>query len=258
MLAIRSLSIRTAVLSLWASNMKTAKSPLMSLRNISKSYQIGDTSHEVLRGITLAITPREFVAIMGPSGSGKSTIMHIMGGLDTATTGEYRLQGENISHLTDDQLARIRNRDIGFVFQAFNLLPRTTVIKNVERPMMYSDIPSLTRNERAREMLELVHLEANAQKVPNQLSGGEMQRVAVARALVMNPQIILADEPTGNLDSKASLEIMTLFKTLNKKGHTVVVITHDPEVAAYADRIVSIKDGRIVSDRKTRSIPKKK
>lgn len=259
MLAIQSLSIRTAVLSLWASNMKKAKSPLMSLRNISKSYQIGDTSHEVLRGITLAITPQEFVAIMGPSGSGKSTIMHIMGGLDTPTSGEYLLQGENISHLTDDQLAEIRNRDIGFVFQAFNLLPRTTVIKNVERPMMYSDIiPSLVRNERVREMLALVHLEANAQKVPNQLSGGEMQRVAVARALVMNPQIILADEPTGNLDSKASLEIMTLFKTLNKKGHTVVVITHDWEVAAYANRIVSIFDGRIVSDKKNRASPKKK
>lgn len=259
MLAIPSLSIRTAVLSLWASNMKKAKSPLMSLRNISKSYLIGDTLHEVLRGITLAITPREFVAIMGPSGSGKSTIMHIMGGLDTPTRGEYLLQGENVSHLTDDQLAEIRNRDIGFVFQAFNLLPRTTVIKNVERPMMYSDIiPSLVRNERAREMLALVHLEANAQKVPNQLSGGEMQRVAVARALVMNPQIILADEPTGNLDSKSSLEIMTLFKTLNKKGHTVVVITHDPEVAAYANRVVFIKDGRIVSDKKNTSIPKKK
>ncbi len=228
-----------------------SKIPLISLRNITKAYKTGGATYEVLKGITLAIFQGEFVAIMGPSGSGKSTIMHIMGGLDTSTNGEYLLQGKNISNFTDDQLAEIRNRDIGFVFQAFNLLRRTTVIKNVERPMMYSNIiPTADKCERAKEMLPLVHLEDKAESQPSQLSGGQMQRVAIARALVMNPQIILADEPTGNLDSKTSFEIMTLLKTLNKKGHTVVIITHDPEIAAHTKRIVTIKDGCVVSDKK--------
>lgn len=250
MSATQSLLVGTVALFLWASDMKTSNAPLINLRNISKSYETGDAARAVLRSITLAISEDEFVAIMGPSGSGKSTMMHIMGGLDTATTGKYLLKGKDTSRLTDDELAKIRNRDIGFVFQAFNLLPRTTVIKNVERPMMYSDIfPALARKKRAKDVLKLVHLEDSAEKVPSQLSGGQMQRVAIARALVMNPQIILADEPTGNLDSKTSLEIMTVLKDLNRKGHTVVVITHDPQVAAYAERIVSLKDGSIVSDK---------
>lgn len=231
--------------------MKLAKSPLITLSNITKSYKTGGVINEVLKGITLVIAQGEFVSIMGPSGSGKSTIMHIMGGLDVPTSGEYLLQGKNISQYTDDQLSEIRNKDIGFVFQAFNLLPRTTVIKNVQRPMMYSDIfPSTQRNKRAMEMLSLVNLEDFAKSLSNQLSGGQMQRVAIARALVMNPQIILADEPTGNLDSKSSAEIMKLLKSLNKKGHTVVVITHDQEIAANTNRIISIRDGFIVSDKK--------
>lgn len=228
-----------------------SKAPLISLHNITKSYKTGDAAYRVLKGITLAIASGEFVAIMGPSGSGKSTIMHIMGGLDTPTSGEYILQGKSLSRYTDDQLAQMRNRDIGFVFQAFNLLPRTTVIKNVERPMMYSDIiPAQDRYKRAMVMLRLVHLDDKAENQANQLSGGQIQRVAVARALVMNPQIILADEPTGNLDSAASEEIMTLLKTLNRKGHTVVVVTHNTEIASYSNRIVTIKDGRVVSDKK--------
>ncbi len=228
--------------------MKSARSPLISFQNITKSYKTGGNTYQVLKGITLTITQGEFVAIMGPSGSGKSTIMHIMGGLDSPTNGEYLLRGRKISQYTDDQLAQIRNRDIGFVFQAFNLLPRTTVVKNVQRPMMYSDIvPATLRPKRAMEMLSLVRLSEKAESLSSQLSGGQMQRVAIARALVMNPQIILADEPTGNLDSKASSEIMKLLKALNKKGHTVVVITHDLEIAAYTNRIISIKDGSIVS-----------
>lgn len=246
-MATQSLSIRIAVHFLSVSDMKSSKSPLINFRNITKSYKTGGTIHEVLKGITLSISQGEFVSIMGPSGSGKSTMMHIMGGLDTSTSGEYWFTGKNISQYTDDQLAQIRNRDIGFVFQTFNLLPRTTVIKNVQRPMMYSDIVlTWDRYERAMEMLSLVHLEDKAESLSNQLSGGQMQRVAIARALVMNPQIILADEPTGNLDSKASYEIMNLLKTLNKKGHTVVVITHDQQIAAYTKKTIHLKDGRIV------------
>ncbi|HSW96684.1 MAG TPA: ABC transporter ATP-binding protein [Candidatus Saccharimonadales bacterium] len=237
--------------------MKPSTNPLIQFKNIKKAYKTGENVYEALKGITLTIFTGEFVAIMGPSGSGKSTTMHIMGALDTPTTGEYLLNGIDISKYTDDQLSEIRNKEIGFVFQSFNLLPRTSVIKNVERPMMYSpSIPSEKRHERAMEMLRLVHLEEKANNMSNHISGGQIQRVAVARALVMNPSLLLADEPTGNLDSKTSHEIMSFFQSLNKQGRTIVVITHEPDIAAYAKRIVTIKDGVIVSDRKNVKVMK--
>lgn len=230
---------------------------LISFNNITKSYKTGDTVYQALKGISLTINKGEFVAIMGPSGSGKSTTMHIMGALDTPTSGEYFLDGVNISKYTDDQLAEIRNREIGFVFQSFNLLPRTTVIKNVERPMMFGNsIPPEKRQARAMEMLKLVHLEEKAENLSNNISGGQIQRVAIARALVMNPSLVLADEPTGNLDTKTSHEIMTFFQTLNKQGHTIVVITHEPDIASYAQRIIQIKDGEIISDKKNAHVTK--
>lgn len=237
--------------------MKATALPLIRFDTITKAYKSGDTVYEALKGISLKIFAGEFVAIMGPSGSGKSTTMHIMGALDTPTTGEYLLNGINISKYTDNQLAEIRNKEIGFVFQSFNLLPRTSVIKNVERPMMYSKaIPPEKRETRAMEMLRLVHLEEKADNLSNHISGGQIQRVAIARALVMNPSLLLADEPTGNLDSKTSHEIMTFFQSLNKQGHTVVVITHEPDIAAYANRIILIKDGFIISDKKNMHVTK--
>lgn len=232
--------------------MKDTKAPLIQFQDIKKVYKTGDTVYEALKGISLEIANNEFVAIMGPSGSGKSTTMHIMGALDTPSSGTYKLNGIDITHYTEDQLAEIRNKEIGFVFQAFNLLPRTSVIKNVERPMLYSTFPKEKRHERAMEMLRLVHLDDKAENMSNHISGGQIQRVAIARALVMNPSLLLADEPTGNLDSKTSHEIMSFFQDLNKQGHTIVVITHEPDIAAYAKRIVQIKDGEIVSDKQNR------
>jgi putative ABC transport system ATP-binding protein len=230
----------------------TQKTPLILLKNITKSYPLGDTSYQALRGVSLAINTGEFVAIMGPSGSGKSTLMYILGGLDTPTSGEYRLHDSNISDYTDDQLAEIRNREIGFVFQAFNLLPRTTVMNNVQRPMSYAKrISPAERYDRAMEMLKLVHLEDKADNLSNQLSGGQIQRVAIARALVMNPSLILADEPTGNLDSKTSLEVLAFFRDLHKQGRTIVLITHSDEIAQFAERIIRVKDGVVESDKKT-------
>lgn len=226
------------------------KKVVIKLNKITKSYQLGDTSFQALKGISFEILQGEFVSIMGPSGSGKSTTMHIIGALDTPTSGEYFLDGTEISKYSEDQLAEIRNQRIGFVFQSFNLIPRTTVLKNVERPMMYSKIPTIDREPRARNMLEVVHIEDKANNLSNQLSGGQIQRVAIARALVMNPTIILADEPTGNLDSKTSHEIMDFFQQLNDQGKTIVVITHEPDVAAYTKRIISLRDGLVLSDKK--------
>lgn len=225
---------------------------VISLTDITKTYGTGDDAYVALKGISLSVRKGEFVAIMGPSGSGKSTTMHIIGALDTPTSGTYLLKGKDISSYNGDELAGIRNREIGFVFQSFNLLPRTTVLKNVERPMMYAGIPARERTERAMECLKLVHIESKANNLSNHISGGQIQRVAIARALVMNPAIILADEPTGNLDSRTSHEVMEFFRELNRKGHTIVLITHEDDIAAFAQRTVRLKDGTIVSDTKNR------
>lgn len=224
--------------------------PLISLKEITKTYGTGEDAYQALKGISFDIYEGEFVAIMGPSGSGKSTTMHILGALDTPSSGNYFLKEKDISMYDEDELATIRNREIGFVFQSFNLLPRTTVLKNVERPMMYAGIPPEEREKRAIECLKLVHIESKANNMSNNISGGQIQRVAIARALVMNPAIILADEPTGNLDSKTAHEIMEFFQHLNSQGHTIVLITHEDDIAAFAKRIVRLKDGEIVSDTK--------
>lgn len=229
-----------------------SKKPIIELSNITKTYGTGEHQYQALRGISLTVHEGEFVAIMGPSGSGKSTTMHIIGALDTPTSGEYILNGQNISAYSEDQLAVIRNKEIGFIFQSFNLLPRTSVLENVKRPMMYGGIPTSKRDARAMECLKLVHLEEKAHNLSNQISGGQIQRVAIARALVMNPAILLADEPTGNLDSKTSHEIMKFFQDLNAEGHTIIVITHEPDIAAFAKRVIVLKDGEIVSDKKNK------
>lgn len=225
--------------------------PVIHLENVTKRYPLSDGEfYQSLNGISLTIHQGEFVAIMGPSGSGKSTTMHIIGALDSPTTGKYLLNGKDISTYTDDQLAEIRNKEIGFVFQSFNLLSRTTVLKNVERPMMYAGIPQEERTKRALQALDLVHIADKANNLSNRISGGQIQRVAIARAIVMNPTIILADEPTGNLDTKTSHEIMQYFQKLNSEGKTIVIITHEEEIAQYAKRIIKIVDGKIVSDQK--------
>lgn len=226
----------------------TSNQTIISLTDIIKDYPTGEDYYRALHGINLEICQGEFVAIMGASGSGKSTLMHIMGALDTPTSGTYILEDKNISEYSENQLADIRNRQIGFVFQSFNLLSRTSVLSNVERPMMYAGIPAPERRKRALEALTLVNIAEKASNLSNQISGGQIQRVAIARALVMNPAIILADEPTGNLDSKTSHEIMSFFQKLNADGHTIVVITHESDIADFAKRKIVLKDGQILSD----------
>ncbi len=225
--------------------------PLISFENVTKRYPLTENDYyQALNNISFSVDKGEFVAIMGPSGSGKSTAMHIIGALDAPSTGQYHLNGKNIQSYTSDELAEIRNKQIGFVFQSFNLLSRTTVLKNVERPMMYAGIPQTVRTNRALEALRLVQIDSKANNLSNHISGGQIQRVAIARAVVMEPPIILADEPTGNLDSKTSHEIMKHFQMLNKSGKTIIVITHEEEIAKYAGRIIRIVDGKILTDKK--------
>jgi putative ABC transport system ATP-binding protein len=222
---------------------------LIELENVTKSYPLDDgVSYPAIRGITMSIDQGEFVSIMGPSGSGKSTLMHILGALDTVSTGKYLFKGKEIRNYSPDELAKIRNKEIGFVFQTFNLLPRTTVFKNVERPMLYGGVPKEERADRVVKALKLVGLAKKADNLSNKISGGEAQRVAIARALIMKPSIILADEPTGNLDSVTSKEIMDLLTQLHEQNTTIVLITHDPDTAAYAHRQVRVVDGQIVND----------
>jgi putative ABC transport system ATP-binding protein len=219
---------------------------VVDAKDITKVYQMGEIEVHALRGLSVQIAPGEVVSIMGPSGSGKSTLMNILGCLDRPTSGEYSLNGESVADLTDDQLADIRNRGVGFVFQSFNLLPRATALVNVELPMRYAELNGRNRKEVARQALEAVGLGDRIRHRPNELSGGQLQRVAIARALVNDPAIIMADEPTGNLDSKAGDEIMALLRSLNKeRGTTLIIVTHDPEIAALTDRIISLRDGQI-------------
>lgn len=225
---------------------------MIQCRDIRKTYTSGGNEIEVLRGLSFDIADGEFVSIMGPSGSGKSTLMHILGALDSATSGAYLLDGKDISSLSEDELAHIRRDKIGFVFQAFNLLPRTTVTRNVMLPLIYQEVHEAERKKRVEEALLAVGLDRERwQHHSNQLSGGQMQRVAIARALVNNPSLILADEPTGNLDTKTGDLVLQTFERLNREhGHTIVLITHEPEVAAHADRTLTIRDGLLVSDTK--------
>lgn len=223
---------------------------LIELKDIHKSYSLDGFDLEILKGINLKINQGEFVAIMGPSGSGKSTLMNILGCLDSPTSGEYLLDGKNVESLSSDELAQIRNEKIGFVFQGFNLLSRTSAIENVELPMVYGKVPSLNRKKRAEIALEKVGLKERMYHMPNQLSGGQQQRVAIARAIVNEAPIIFADEPTGNLDTKMSVEIMDLFTKLNQNmGRTIILVTHEEDIAKYAKRIIKIVDGEIHSDR---------
>jgi putative ABC transport system ATP-binding protein len=224
---------------------------MITCTNITKTYENGDVDTQALRGVSFHIAKGEFVAIIGPSGSGKSTLMSILGALDTPTSGEYILDGKKVSTLDDDELSDVRHNKIGFVFQSFNLLPRTTVLRNVMLPLLYTDTSGKEREQRAIEALEYAGMEKDKlYNLSNQLSGGQMQRVAIARALVNRPAIMLADEPTGNLDTKTSQVVMQTFQKLNSEGHTIILITHELEIAQYAKRIISIRDGLIESDSK--------
>jgi putative ABC transport system ATP-binding protein len=224
---------------------------MIECKNLVKIYKNGDIETAALGGVSFKINDGEFISIIGPSGSGKSTLMHILGALDTPTSGEYFLDGQQVSNLTDDELSKLRRDKIGFVFQSFNLLPRATVLRNVQISLLYSDIPSKEREERAKKSLLKAGMEESKfQNLSNQLSGGQMQRVAIARALINNPSIILADEPTGNLDTKTSRVVMDTLSELNKQGHTIILITHEMDVANCADRIIHVRDGIIEKDEK--------
>jgi putative ABC transport system ATP-binding protein len=230
------------------------KTPIIDIKGITRDFQLGSETVNVLKGIDLLINKGEYVALMGPSGSGKSTLMNILGCLDTPTSGSYILNGKQVSEMHDDELAEIRNKEIGFVFQTFNLMPRTTALDNVALPMVYAGFSKDERNKRATEVLTQVGLADRMDHKPNQLSGGQRQRVAVGRALVNKPSIILADEPTGNLDSKTSIEIMKLFGEIHANGNTVILVTHEEDIAAHAHRIIRLRDGIIENDFQNKEI----
>ena len=226
--------------------------PVIQVRDLERDYQMGDETVRALAGVSFTVERGEYLAIMGPSGSGKSTLMNLLGCLDTPSGGEYWLDGQRVSGLSERELARVRNREIGFVFQTFNLLARATTLRNVELPLLYGGVHAEERHRRAAAALERVGLADRQHHKPNELSGGQRQRVAVARALVTEPALLLADEPTGNLDSRTGEDVMRLFEELNAEGHTIVVVTHDPDVAVRAARTIVLRDGRIASDQRTR------
>ncbi|MEK7398500.1 MAG: ABC transporter ATP-binding protein [Candidatus Poribacteria bacterium] len=221
---------------------------MIEVQDLKKVYQMGDIAVHALRGLNLGIDKGEFVAIMGPSGSGKSSLMDILGCLSRPTSGSYKLDGEEVGKLSENRLALIRNRKVGFIFQSYNLLPRTNALRNVELPMIYARVPRRERRQRALEALEAVGLADRTHHKPSEMSGGQQQRVAIARALVNNPSIFFADEPTGNLDTKSSKEIMTVFQQLNENGNTILMVTHENDIAAYSQRIIRLRDGLIESD----------
>ena len=231
-----------------ADSMTDTSGEVIRAEGLTRSFAMGTTTVQALRGVDLVIRRNEYVAIMGPSGSGKSTLMNLIGCLDTPTTGQYWLNGQPVAQLEEHELARIRNKEIGFVFQTFNLLPRASALRNVELPLIYGAVPPAERKLRAAEALQQVDLADRMDHRPNQLSGGQRQRVSIARALVTRPALLLADEPTGNLDSKTSVEIMALFDRLHRAGNTIVVVTHERDIAEHANRIVTIRDGMIASD----------
>ncbi|MBK1811867.1 ABC transporter ATP-binding protein [Clostridium sp. YIM B02505] len=223
---------------------------MIEISEIYKTYKTGDLNFTALKGVSFKINRGEFASIMGPSGSGKSTLMNILGCLDRLDGGKYILNGENVSNMTDNELARVRNKEIGFVFQNFNLLPRMTILENVELPMIYAGISAKERRSRALLALEKVSLTNWIKHKPNEISGGQKQRVAIARAIVNSPSVIMADEPTGNLDSQVSLEVMKIFQDLNEEGATIIMVTHEPDIAMYTKRLVKVKDGLIINDEK--------
>ena len=228
--------------------MHNPNDPIISLLNLEKDYYLGKMTIQVLKGLNIAIYKNEYVALMGPSGSGKSTLMNILGCLDTPTGGEYILNGNKVAKMKDNDLATIRNKEIGFVFQTFNLMPRLTALENVALPLVYAGIAKKEREARAKKVLEAVNLSDRMDHKPNELSGGQRQRVAIARALVNDPAIILADEPTGNLDTKTSHEIMAIFENINKNGNTVILVTHEEDIAQHAKRIIRLRDGVLETD----------